>query len=466
MKYTQTQRNEVNGALISANREIQSHDHLFRTFEQSMAQTTPAVERRKRSHVEQVKQEWEVTADSLPQLVLLLDGDGRVVRANFTVEKWNLSSVSSVQSKTFHELLHPTCTDAACVLGDKWGEAWNSAREGVAFQYEIDDAILARFVEIQVRPIIAARKKDLRAGSSYAVAVVHDISGLKRAEEAARQLNDDLDLRVKMRTQELRSVNRRLVREIGQHEQTEKALQASKVESQLLSAQLMTAQEVERKRIAAELHDEIGQALSGIKFCVERALREMVTETGGAVAVQTLNAVIPMAQSAIEDVRRIAMNLRPAMLDDLGIRATLAWFFRQYALIYPGFEILKDISLSESMVPKPLKTDIYRLTQEAMNNVAKHARASTVFYTLREHEGLIEIVIKDDGLGFDPLLVQAKTDAAHCMGLMCMKERIELSGGRLNIVTQKGFGTEIRATWPCAKAQSSRSRKRKDEFRV
>ncbi|MBI3776650.1 MAG: hypothetical protein HY273_14105 [Gammaproteobacteria bacterium] len=460
MTHIYTQSNEAKTPLVPANREAQSHVHLFRADQLLTAPKNPVVERRKRSHVEQVKQEWEVTADSLPQLVLLLDAAGCVVRANFTVEEWNLSSVSSVHGKTIHELLHPACTDAVCALRDKWGEAWNSVRDGVDFRYEIDDKILARFVEIQVRPIIAERKKYLRAGSSHAVAIVHDISELKRAEEAARELSNELDLRVKMRTHELHAVNRRLVCEIEQHQRTVIALLASKAESQLLSAQLLTAQEVERKRIAAELHDEIGQALSGIKFSIERALREMSTATSSAVAVETLSAVIPMAQSAIEDVRRIAMNLRPAMLDDLGIRATLAWFFRQYTLIYPGFEIQKDISLSESMVPKALKTDIYRLTQEAMNNVAKHARATKVFFSLCEHDGLIEIVIKDDGMGFDPVLVQAKTDAANCMGLMCMKERIELSGGKLNILTLSGSGTEIRATWPCAKAQSGLSKKR------
>jgi signal transduction histidine kinase len=452
MKYTQTPRNEIKGPLTSVNREMQPYDRSFGTFEQPAAQKTPAVERRQRSHVEQVKQEWEVTADSLPQLVLLLDGNGRIVRANYTVEKWNLSEVSSVHGKTLHELLHPGCIDAACALGSWLDQAWCKARDGVAVKYEIDDAILTRFVEIQVRPIIAAREKNLPAGSSHAVAIVHDISDLKRAEEVARQLNDDLERRVRMRTHELRSVNQRLVREIEQHEQTEKALQVSKAESQLLSAQLMTAQEMERKRIAAELHDEIGQALFGIKICVERALREMSMEAGSKCAVATLNAVIPIVQCAVEDVRRISMNLRPSMLDDLGIRATLAWFFRQYESVYPELEIVKDISLCESMVPEALKTVIYRLTQEAMNNVAKHASASTVFFTLREHDGLIEIVVKDDGIGFD----QGKTEAADGMGLMCMKERIEFSGGLINITARKGFGTGIHVTWPCVKAQNRR----------
>ena len=116
---------------------------------------------------------------------------------------------------------------------------------------------------------------------------------------------------------------------------------------------------------------------------------------------KSLEAIIPMIQESVEEVRRMQMDLRPSILDDLGILATLGWFCREYQKIYSHIHIEKEIDLQEDEVSTTLKTVIYRLTQEAMNNIAKHSQADLIHLSLRKKEDRMELIIKDNGMGFD-----------------------------------------------------------------
>nr|NIS61822.1 Two-component sensor histidine kinase [Pseudomonadota bacterium] len=194
-------------------------------------------------------------------------------------------------------------------------------------------------------------------------------------------------------------------------------------------------------RIARELHDGIGQSLSAVKFGVENGLKEINKETAGPRG-KRLEAVIPMIQDSIEEVRKIAMDLRPSVLDDLGILATIAWFCREFQTIYSGIRIEQQLDIREGEVPDPLKTAIYRVLQEALNNVAKHSNANLANISLRRMGGMIGLVIEDNGMGFD--LEEASRKG---LGLSSMKERIELSDGSFTIESAKGAGTIIRAIW-------------------
>jgi PAS domain S-box-containing protein len=233
-----------------------------------------------------------------------------------------------------------------------------------------------------------------------------------------------------------------VIRDITDHKRAEEALRESEKQLRYLSSQLLTAQENERERIARELHDGIGQSLSAVKFSVENSLKQINNETAGP-AVKRLGAVIPMIQDSIEEVRKIAMDLRPSVLDDLGILATIGWFCREFQTIYSSIRIEQQLDIREDEVPDPLKTAIYRVLQEALNNVAKHSNANLANISLRRMEGMIELVIKDNGIGFD--LEEAPRKG---LGLSSMKERIELSGGSFTIESATGTGTIIRASWP------------------
>src|SRR4030043_249370 len=167
----------------------------------------------------------------------------------------------------------------------------------------------------------------------------------------------------------------------------EDELRESENRLRALSSQLLTVQENERKRIAMELHDGIGQILTAIKFKVENILQEK----GKARAKEkSLEAIVPMVRESVEEVRRIQMDLRPSPLDDLGILATLGWFCREYQRIYSHIRIEKEIGLQEGEISPTLKTVIYRLTQEALNNIAKHSKAALIHPSLREKRARIK----------------------------------------------------------------------------
>jgi PAS domain S-box-containing protein len=224
------------------------------------------------------------------------------------------------------------------------------------------------------------------------------------------------------------------------------ALQSSEAELRRLSSQLLNAQEEERKRISRELHDGIGQSLSAIKFTVETALNEMAQENPAQVS-QSLETVVPLVQEAVEEVRTISRNLRPSVLDDLGILATISWFCREVEDTYSGIRIHKRINIKEDDVPDSLKTVMFRLLQEAVNNVTKHARASSIDLSLEGTDERIELTIEDNGIGFDLEKELTEGRLKDGIGLSSMRERAELSNGSFLIESHKGAGTRVRASW-------------------
>jgi signal transduction histidine kinase len=231
-----------------------------------------------------------------------------------------------------------------------------------------------------------------------------------------------------------------------QRQRAEEALRKSGEELKLLSSQLLTAQETERGRIARELHDGIGQSLSAIKFRVEDALGQL--EKGSTESsVSTLGNLIPIIQSTVEEVRRITMDLRPSTLDDLGILATIAWLCRVFQATYSTVEIKREIGAEESDIPNPLKIVVYRILQEALNNVAKHSGADMVTISLAKKDNTIKMAIEDNGCGFDIEEAFSVESSERGFGLASMKERTELSGGTFVIDSAKGEGTIILASW-------------------
>jgi PAS domain S-box-containing protein len=209
----------------------------------------------------------------------------------------------------------------------------------------------------------------------------------------------------------------------------------------------MTAQENEKKRVAQELHDSIGQSLTAIKFGLENSLDERAGRTAEA-RVESSRAVIPVVQQAIEEVRRIHTDLRPSILDDLGILTTINWFCREFRMIYSNIRIEKEVAVQENEVPEPLKMVIFRVLQEAMNNIAKHSDADLASLCFRKTDGAIALTVEDNGRGFDPEKALSLKNSEKRFGITSMKERTELTGGSFAIKSGSGTGTAISASWP------------------
>lgn len=245
------------------------------------------------------------------------------------------------------------------------------------------------------------------------------------------------------------------------HPVADHELRDSQRELRRLSVQLMTIQERERQRIAADLHDGIGQSLSLIKLSVESGLALMEAgESGKGLAL--FRGVTHKLNDAIAELRRTTSDLRPPMLDDLGILPTLSWFFRELEPVCGGTSIEREVAIAEVDVPAPIKATIFRILQEAMNNVLKHANADKVRVCLKKSGAAIHFSVEDNGHGFDPG-IHPPCDR-HCgFGLLTMKERALSSGGIFEVESAPGRGTRIAVTWQHAARRSDTPASDKDE---
>jgi len=266
-----------------------------------------------------------------------------------------------------------------------------------------------------------------------------DITARKRTGEALRKAHDELEMRVQERTSELTETVQRLQVEMVQRKRLEETLRESENKVRFFASQCLTAQETERKRIAGELHDSIAASLAATKFRIERIAQDMRQGRGGP---GTLTDLALELTGIINEVRRIMADLRPSILDDLGILAAMSWFCREFQKTYSQISVAKQIEMEEHEVPDSLKTPIFRISQEAMNNIAKHSRASLVNLSLRKEDDKILLTLQDNGQGFDP------DTARKGMGLSSIRERAELSGGSSELKSAIGKGTIIRVSWP------------------
>lgn len=142
------------------------------------------------------------------------------------------------------------------------------------------------------------------------------------------------------------------------------------------------------------------------------------------------------------------MNLRPSILDDLGILATIEWFTTEMGKVHPDMRIEKEISVEEEDIPGGLKIVVYRILQESFNNIAKHSGATLVNIFLGKKNGRLEMKVTDNGNGFDAHGLSSRQNSTGGLGLGSMRERAELSGGEFAIVSRMGEGTEVIVSWP------------------
>ena len=235
--------------------------------------------------------------------------------------------------------------------------------------------------------------------------------------------------------------------------QADAALRSSQEESRQLAAELINVQEYERQRIAADLHDVIGQSLSLIKLSIDNAA-QMIRDGTVEMAGDSLSDLSTRVKEALVEVRRISMDLRPPMLDDLGILPTLSWFFREFESTCRSITLMKKIDVAERAIPAPLKTTIFRLLQEATTNVVKHAGANEIRIGLVHQADVLELTVVDNGLGFDADQSFMGDDTGRGLGLRSMKERARLSGGLYTLESVVGQGTSIRFAWPITHTSS------------
>lgn len=230
--------------------------------------------------------------------------------------------------------------------------------------------------------------------------------------------------------------------DVTEHRRAEQALQEYAARLRILSRRLLEVQEEERRHLARELHDEFGQILATITLHLHAA-RVLAGET----AVPQLDECAMLLQHAGEQVRNLSLELRPTMLDTLGLEATLHWLAAQHQQ-RTGCEVQVVGHLSGTQIPPNLAIACFRVVQESLTNVVRHAAARHVWIELSQSDSLLELVVRDDGVGFDVASTQEQAARGGNFGLLGMNERVQVLGGSLNVESDPGSGTHIRASFP------------------
>ncbi len=334
-------------------------------------------------------------------------------------------------------------------------------RHAVRLGLEILD--LARVHEIAlavlVLPSVSASTGQFgRAGLFFAEA----ITPLEQTHRVAREANAQLTVVVKelsQRTLQLSNSVEGLHQEIIQRKFIEESLRVSdqnarvllarsltmEAEMRSMSRQLLTAQEEERGRISRELHDVIAQTLSGISVRLSTLELESKTAISRLDLQQSIADTQQLVKQSVDVVHRFARDLRPTMLDDLGLIPALRTHLRDY-MEATGIRASLTVFAGVERCDSGIRTALYRVAQEALTNVARHAHATRVDVSIREIDGRVCMRIEDDGSGFDA------TGKTSRLGLMGMRERIEMIGGVFSLTSAPGRPTTIQVEIPAGKS--------------
>ena len=393
-----------------------------------------AIERKKADEaLHREKTISDTTIESLPGVFYLFDSQGRFLKWNKNFERvsgYSAEELSEMQPMDFF------VGEDKKLIEERVQEVFTKGESSAEAEFVSKDGYKTPYFFTGLMTNIGNTKCLIGMGM--------DITERREFEAALWKANDALEERVSERTAELAKANELLEKDIGERRRTEERLKESEKKLRYLSTELMTAQEKERKRIAGELHDSIAASLSAIKLGIEKILSDMEQDKQR----HGLREIISRVQQVNEETRRIMSDLRPSMLDDLGIVPAINWFCREFEKIYSGVSIQKAIGVEESGVPDVLRTPIFRICQEALNNVAKHSKATFVILSLQKSDKRIELSIEDNGKGFNSEENSGAEHSRKGLGLVSMRERAEFSGGSFNIESAAGKGTVICVWWP------------------
>jgi two-component system sensor histidine kinase UhpB len=229
-------------------------------------------------------------------------------------------------------------------------------------------------------------------------------------------------------------------------------LEQSNQQLRSISQRAITAQEAERKRIARSLHDDTAQALSTLIIQLERLERQLPAEAEQTQArIAETRALVVDIQAGL---RTIVQGLRPSILDDLGLAPAIRWYARAN-LEQAGIQVQVDVPEEELALPQELTTTLFRIAQEAINNVQRHSGAKKAVITLRKDLGAVYLSVKDDGHGFQVAQDQGEALRLHQWGLVGIQERVELVGGRFSLTSEPGKGAMLQVCAPLSSAPLS-----------
>jgi len=220
-----------------------------------------------------------------------------------------------------------------------------------------------------------------------------------------------------------------------------------------LSSQIIAAQEIERKRISRELHDELGQALSLIKLRLVYIKKNL--RNGQIVIKQECEDTLQFIDQVIENVRRLSRDLSPTVLDDLGLTAAIRWLINNLKDSNKKINVMSNVNNIDHFFSQEAQINIYRIIQEALTNIGEHSQAKNVSINIKKQGKTIFFSIVDNGKGFDVKQAMTKISIERGLGLASMEERVQMLGGDFNLCSKEGKGTRLRFNIPFKNTKGS-----------
>ena len=366
---------------------------------------------------------------SVPEVTLLLDAQGQIVRVSDIHAGDRLGDLPYEEGRDVHSVFHRDCEGVNCSFLDNWVRAWMAHRSGlpVEWLYLSEDSNVV--VKLRLQPVMftcgALFTETVEAYDTHSILFIQDLSQPDREprENAAdahirnaflyerrRASDEDPDL-VASLDERLRRATRRLI----------------------------DVQDKVRRQIAAELHDSLGQTLSLLRFDIESAATKFAASDDAAMLVRAGDYV----RRAQRELRRISNELRSGSAEASGLSESLQKLVADFRATKPEIELLIDARQFEPDVPEDLSVTIYRVVQEALNNIARHSQATKALILLTADDNGVQLEISDNGKG-----ITNGSFERRGLGLITMRERAETTGGHYDLRSSENEGCTVRISWP------------------
>jgi signal transduction histidine kinase len=358
----------------------------------------------KSGYIHTLKYDWENIFNSMTDMVTIHDKDFNIICANNAAEKnLKLPSLTGKEVKCFSYYHGTTCPPEGC-------SSCKCLRTGIPDTYEMFEPHLNKYIEIRAIPRFDSQHR--------IIGIIH------------------------------------IVRDITSRKQREKKVTDARQKLRNLTAHLLTVREKEREHISREIHDELAQLLTALKM--ELALMKKKVPGNQKSIHRTIRSMSNMLDNTIHTVQSISSELRPKLLDELGLKEAMKWQARKFRN-HTGITCRLLYNFADTTLDKNINTTLFRILQESLTNVFRHAKASKVQVSLTENAGCLLMEVKDDGRG----ITKAEIDSPKSLGLIGMRERIYCLRGRIDINrTQNKKGTRVLISIPLKKSCSKNYRKK------